>query len=98
MNNTISITVRAFPVHITDERTGAELVDTIVLTRQQLQAAQLVEESSKELIHRIFNRRGYRVTYIGAPTKKTINVDLYLDQNAGIVVEGFAEVDQGAVR
>ena len=43
---------------------------------QQLQAAQLVGQSSNELIHRLFNRQGYKVLEIGKPVKKEIVVDL----------------------
>lgn len=96
MNNVVRLTVRAFPVRVVDERTGTESTDTIVLTRQQLQAAQLVGESSKELIHRLFNRQGYRVTDICAPIKRTIPVDLY-QSGCEIIIEGDARTDQGAI-
>ena len=96
MNNFMNVAVRAFPVTIVDERTGAESADTIVITRQQLQAAQLVGESSKELIYRIFNRQGYRVADIGKPIKKIIHVDMYLS-GCEIIIEGDARTDQGAI-
>ena len=92
MNNTINITVRVFPVTIMDERTREASAESIVLTKEQLQAAQLVGESSKELIHRIYNRQGYRVACIGKPAKRTIALDLY--QHGGeIVAEGGAGAD-----
>ena len=46
MNNAISINVRVFPVTIRDERTGATSEDTIVLTKNQLKASQVVGQSS----------------------------------------------------
>lgn len=96
MTNTINIQVRAFPVTVADERTGKESADAIVLTKQQLQAAQLVGESGKELIYRIYNRQGYRVTDIGKPVKRTIELDLY--QHGGeIVAEGGAGADREQV-
>lgn len=76
MNNTITINVRVFSVTIRDERSGDVSTDTITLTRQQLQAAQLVGQSSAELIYRIFNRQGYRVLEIGRPVKRVVVLDL----------------------
>lgn len=96
MNNPIEIPVRAFPVRIMDERTGAETTDTIVLIKPQLQAAQIVGESSRELIYRIFNRQGYRVADIGTPIKRTICVDFY-QAGEEIVAEGSTRTDQEAV-
>ena len=78
MKNTITITVRAFPVTIRDERTGELSEDNIVLTRQQLQAVHTVGENNNDLIYRIFNRQGYRVLEIGKPIKREISVNLYL--------------------
>lgn len=70
--------IRAFPVKIVDERTGEEKTDIIVLDKQRLQAAQMVGQSSKELIERIYQRQGFRVLDIGKPEKKAII--LRLDQ------------------
>lgn len=72
----IEIQARRFPVTIKDERTGDVTTDTIVLDKARLQAAQLVGQSSKELIHRIYNRHGFSVLEIGAPTKHAITLDL----------------------
>ncbi len=46
------------------------------LTKEQLRAAGIVEQSSKELIHRICNREGYTVLNIGKPERKTLEVNL----------------------
>lgn len=43
MKNKITIQVRAFPVKVQDQRTGEESVNTILFTKQQLQAAQTME-------------------------------------------------------
>ena len=46
------------------------------LDKAQLQAAQLVGMSSKELIYSIYNRRGFRVLDIGKAEKGRIEVEL----------------------
>lgn len=94
MNIPININVRVFPVSLRDERTGAVSEDTIVLTKHQLQAAQTVGQSSKELICRIFNREGYRVLDIGKAVKRDISVDLYVHGDE-IVIEGDARLEGG---
>ena len=71
-----SVYVRVFPVKLRDSRSGEELTDEIVLTKAMLTAAQIVGQSSKELIHRIYNREGYSVLEIGRPRKTTVTVDL----------------------
>lgn len=89
MNNKVSFTIRCFSVTIKDERTGEVSEDSIVLTRQQLQAAQLVGQSSTELIYRIFNQQGYRVLDIGKPVKREISFVLYAADGL-IVAKGEA--------
>ncbi len=71
------IQLRAFDVRIRDERTGKESEDTIVLTKQQLQAAQIVGQSSKELIHRLCSAWGYKVLGIGRADRQEVKLDLY---------------------
>lgn len=94
MNNTINIGIRVFPVTVKDERTGGVSEETIVLTRQQLRAAQTVGQSSKELIGRMFSRQGCRVVDIGKAVKREILVDLYADTAKGeIVIEGDARLE-----
>ena len=78
MKTTYDLTIRAFPVKIEDERTGEVLNDVIVLDKQRLQAANLVDQSSKEIIQRIYNKNGYKVLDIGKPEKMV--VALQLDQ------------------
>jgi len=69
MKNTLTITVRTFPVVAHDHRTGKEEAVTVPVTKQQLQAAQLVGQSSKELIERLCERQGYTVIENGTPDK-----------------------------
>lgn len=76
MNNTIAITVRIFPVLAHDHRTGKEEAITIPVTKEQLRAAQLVGQSSKELIERLCEKQGYSVIEIGIPDKLSMNIDL----------------------
>ena len=76
MKTDYTINVRCFPVVIRDERTGETRQDTIILDKQRLQAAQLVGESSKELIHRIYNRAGFQVLDIDTPDRREINLNL----------------------
>lgn len=71
-----NIPVRVFPVKIRDKKSGIETDDEIILTKAILAAAQAVSESSKELIHRAYDRKGYRVLEIGKAHKLTITVDL----------------------
>lgn len=65
MIHTINIAARYFPVEVEHIETGARLLDSIVLDKQQLQAAQAVGQSSKELIHRLYQRQGFKVLVLG---------------------------------
>lgn len=77
MKNTINLTLRTYPVVIEDQRhPGEVLEDTITLEKSQLQAAQVVGQSSKELIERLCDRQGYTVIEIGKPVKSSVVVDL----------------------
>ena len=76
MKNEITIQVRTYPVTIRDQRTGDQREDLLPLDKRQLQAAQLVGQSSNELIYRIYNRQGFRVLDIGKPIKREVRVDL----------------------
>ena len=75
MNNTITIEARRFPVTFKDGN-GMIREDTFILTKTELQAAQLIRESSKEIIHRAYRQKGYRVLDIGKAEKKTLIVGL----------------------
>lgn len=76
MKNCIRIEARRFPVVIKNNVSGEVANDTITLSKQQLQAAQLVNESSKEVIHRLYQRLGCKVLDIGKAEKKTLTIDL----------------------
>ena len=75
MKTNISIEARRFPVTLRDERTG-EIIQSSILDKQRLQAAQLVGQSSKELIHRFYNRQGFRLLEIGTPERRSLNLSL----------------------
>lgn len=76
MKNTITINVRTFPVLVHDHRTGVEETIIVPVTKEQLQASQIVGQSSKELIERLCNRQGFTVLEISKPGKHTLTVDL----------------------
>lgn len=76
MNTTYELQIRAFPVKIRDERTGEDDVDIIVLDKHRLQAAQLVGQSSKELIERIYHKQGYKILEVGRADKMTVQLQL----------------------
>lgn len=71
----IQIAALRFPVSVEDEK-GKEYTIHIILTKEQLQAAQIVHQSSKELIFRICGRNNLFVNDIGKPERKTLAVDL----------------------
>lgn len=76
MKNQITITVRVFPVVAHDHRTGKEERITVPVTKEQLRAAQLVGQSSKELLERLCERQGYSVIEIGQPRKLSMTLNL----------------------
>lgn len=84
MQNRITINLRAFPVLAHDHRTGEEVAITVTVTKQQLQAAQIVGQSSMELITRLCDRQGYTVLEIGKPDKLSVPLDLDKLMEAGI--------------
>lgn len=71
------IQLRRFTVQIRDNHTGEAWQDYVVISKQQLQAAQLCGQSSRELLDRIYNREGYTVLdIIGKAEKREIPLDL----------------------
>ena len=76
MLTNFTIQTRAFAVQIKDLRTGEEKADLIVLDLDTLHIAQQMGESSHEVIHRAYNRQGYKVLDIGKAIKRTIDLDL----------------------
>ena len=76
MKNEIIINLRQFPVIAHDHRDGQEKRITVTVAKNQLQAAQIVGQSSKELIERLCDRQGYSVLEIGKPYKVAVTVDL----------------------
>ena len=76
MKTEISLHLRQFPVLAHDHRTGEEEAITVTVAKQQLQAAQIVGQSSKELIERLCEKQGYSSIEIGKPDKLAVTVDL----------------------
>lgn len=76
MKNKADLTLRVFPILGINNRTGNEETITVIVTKQQLQAAQIVGQSSKELIGRFCERQGYTVVEIGSPDKLSVTLDL----------------------
>ena len=76
MKTMLTVHVRAFPVIVQDGFTGQEREELVVLDKARLQAAQLVGQSSKELITRLCAQEGLNVLRIGKPEKQEITVNL----------------------
>ena len=76
MKNEIILNLRQFPVIAHDHRTGTEETIVVTVTKHQLQAAQIVGQSSTELIEHLCDRQGYTVFEIGKPDKVAVTVDL----------------------
>lgn len=75
----IIIHMRRFRVALRNEETGEEVTVFITLDKTMLQAAQIVGQSSKELIERYASSNGYDLLDInGQPDK--LNVTLPLDE------------------
>lgn len=76
MKTTMTVQLRCFAVLVEDQRTREIREDAIVLTKEQLQAAQLVGQSSLELIRRYYNRQGFKVLEIGKPERREATLRL----------------------
>lgn len=73
----ITIHLRRFRVALRNREAGEEVTVFLTLDKSQLQAAQLVGESSKELIERFAARNGYELLgVIGKPDKLTVTLPL----------------------
>ena len=73
----ITIIMRRFRVALRSRETGEECQVYLTLDKDKLQAAQLVGESSKELIERIAARNGYELLdIIGKPDKLSATIPL----------------------
>lgn len=76
MKNEITIILRAFPVTAHDHRTGKDETFMLPVTKEQLQAASLVGQSSNELVERMLDRQGYTLLEMGTPDKLTVSLDV----------------------
>lgn len=75
MKTTFELHLRRFSVTVQDA-SGQQTEVPITLDKSQLQAAQIVGQSSKELIKRICGRQGLTLLDIGAADKRTVTLDL----------------------
>lgn len=71
-----AIYLRQFSVRIRDNRTGEKSEDTIVLSKDVLRAAQIVGQSSTELIVRAYSKEGFTVLDVGPARKAEAVLDL----------------------
>ena len=76
MKTYYELQIRIFPVKIRDCRTGEEWDDLIVIDKARLQAAQMVGQSSKELIERLYQKEGYTLLEVGKADKMTVDICL----------------------
>ena len=76
MKTTMTVQLRRFDVLVEDQRTRETREESIVFTLEQLHAAQLVGQSSKELICRAFERQGDKVLDIGRAERRTATLRL----------------------
>lgn len=75
MKTTLNLSLLRFLVAVQD-KDGQQSGILVTLTKDQLRAAQLCGQSSKELIERLCARQGYTVLDIGKAARKTVVVDL----------------------
>jgi hypothetical protein len=73
----ITYQLRAFPVEISDTRTGERQLDTLVLDKRTLENARAIGIDHESLICRVYNRKGYYVHRIGQQIKQEASVDLF---------------------
>lgn len=76
VKNVITVEARRFPLLVVKQDNQEPYTKHIVLTKEQLQASQLIGQSSKELIYRICARQGYAVLDIGKAQKRTLYIDM----------------------
>lgn len=76
MENYISIEARSYPITAQHIETGEVLEDYCTISKEQSRASQLVGQSDREFISRMYDRNGLKVMTIGKPQKKTLRVDL----------------------
>lgn len=69
--NNLSVAVLRFPVAVLTSDGRPDCVP-VILTKDQLRAAGIVGQSSKELVTRICSRHGYKVLEIMPPIRRTL--------------------------
>lgn len=76
MKTTYEMHLLRFYAQVWDSKTMENREESIVLSKDQLRAAGLIGQSSKELITRLFARKGLEVLSIGKPDRQTVVLDL----------------------
>lgn len=76
MNTYFNLQLRAFKVKIFDTRTSEIKDDVVVFEKSILQAAQLVGESSDNLIKKYYGRQGYTVVEVIEVVKREAQLNL----------------------
>lgn len=77
MRSTITIHLRRFRVALRDRETKEEITLFLTLDKTQLQAAQVVGQSSRELLERIAGRNGFDLLdIIGKPDRLSLTIPL----------------------
>lgn len=71
----ITMHLRVFPVLAHDRRSGATEALCVPVTKDELRAAQVCGQSSKELVTRLVERQGYTIVSIGRPDKQAVTLD-----------------------
>lgn len=71
----VRIAALRFPVTVQEGENGTTVIP-VILTKEQLNAAQIIGQSSKEVIHRLCSRKGYKVLDIGKAERRTFEIDL----------------------
>jgi len=73
--NNLSVAVLRFPVAVLDGDGKPDYVP-VILTKEQLRAAGVAGQSSKELVTRICTRHGYKVLEIMPPIRRTLRFSM----------------------
>lgn len=76
MTSFIELRLLLFPVELLDLRTGREAEDTIVMTEDQIDAAEILGFTTRDLIYEIYRRADAKVMRVGTPIKRKHRVSL----------------------
>lgn len=85
MKNMVKIQARAYSVELRDIRTDEIVTDSVILTREQLKAADDTGLTLAGLMTALYDRKGYHVVKIGTPVKQDIAVRLSMKDNRIVI-------------